>query len=185
MPLARVRNAIVVLAAIAVATIGVARLAAAPDVPPVAADRAVADGLAARITTAGWAAMDHDMSGDAPGYQMPPAMMPGMPENGDQRLAVAVTVVNTGDRTRPLLPGKEFALHAGPEGKRWATHSDTFGDLPRLAPHNAVDGILFFDLPPAALTDSPAWLEWTHGDSVSRLTIPLDGVRGPSHPHNP
>jgi hypothetical protein len=144
------------------------------------------DSLTASVIAAGWTSMDHDMSSDAPGYQMPPAMMPGMPENGDQRLSVTVTVVNTSDDTRPLRPDKEFALHAGKENKQWAPHSDTFGDLPRLAPHNAVEGILFFDLPPAQLTGATAWIEWTHGDSANRLTIPMDGVSsGPSHSHNP
>lgn len=174
---------LVVLVALAVATIGVVRLVASPDGHPVTDSQASVDSLTAQVTAAGWTTMDHDMSGDAPGYQMPPAMMPGMPENGDQRLAVSVTVVNTSDDTRPLRPGKEFALHVGAEGRQVAAHSDTFGDLPRLAPGNAINGILFFDLPPDDLAGSPAWLEWTHGNAANRLTIPLDGVG--DHSHNP
>jgi hypothetical protein len=180
------RIVIVVVAACAVATVGVVRLVASPDASSAAARQASVDSLTAQVTEAGWTAMDHDMSSDAPGYQMPPAMMPGMPENGDERLAVSVKVVNTSDDTRPLLPGKEFALHAGTDGKQVAPHSDTFGELPRLAPHNAVEGILYFDLPAAELTDAPAWIEWTHGDTANRLIIPMDGVSGgPSHSHNP
>jgi len=111
-------------------------------------------------------------------------MMPGMPENGNQRLAVSVTLVNTSGDTRLLRPGKEFALRAGKASKRWTPHSDTFGELPRLAPHNAVTGTLFFDLPSAELTGSPAWVEWTHGDTASRLVIPMDGVTAPpTHDH--
>ncbi|GAB2960531.1 hypothetical protein [Saccharothrix stipae] len=185
MSLPRLRMAIVLLAASAVATVGVVRLAA-PDASSAAAAQVVVDGLTARITAAKWAGMDHDMSGDAPGYQMPPAMMPGMPAHGDQRLAVSVTVVNTGDGTRPMRPGEEFALHAGRSGGRWAPHSDTFGELPRLAPGNAVQGVLFFDLPPAEVVDSPVWVEWTHGGAANRLAVPMDGVSdGPSHPHTP
>lgn len=184
--MSRTRIVIVALMALVVATIGVVRLAASQDAPSAAASQASVDSLTTSVTAAYWANMDHDMSGDAPGYQMPPAMMPGMPENGDQRLAVTVTVANTSDGTRPLRPGEEFALHAGKEGKQWAPHSTTFGDLPRLAPHNAVEGVLFFDLPPAQLTDAAAWIEWTHADSANRLTIPMDGVSsGPSHSHNP
>jgi hypothetical protein len=176
------RVVLVVVAALAVAAVGVVGLGASQDAP--AARQADVDSLNARITSAGWTSMDHDMSSDAPGYQMPPAMMPGMPENGDQRLAVAVTVVNTSGETKPLRPGEEFALHT--DGRRWAPHSNTFGDLPRLAPRNAVRGILFFDLPPAELTGSPAWIEWTHGDTANRLTIPMDGVSAPpNHSHNP
>jgi hypothetical protein len=185
MSLVRARVVIIVVAAFAVAAVGVARLAASLATPTTVSVQATVDSLTTRVVTADWTVMDHDMSGDAPGYQMPPAMMPGMPANGDQRLAVAVTVVNTGDDTRPLRPGKEFTLRAGAEGRRWTPHSDTFGELPRLAPHNTVEGTLFFDLPPAELTASPAWIEWTHGDTANRLTIPMDGVSaGPSHSHN-
>jgi hypothetical protein len=186
MSVPRTRIALVVLAALAVAAIGVVRLAISSDVPSAVAGEATVDGLTAQVVTAEWTTMDHDMSSDAPGYQMPPQMMPGMPENGDQRLAVSVTVVNTVDETRPLRPGQEFTLHAGKESKRWTAHSDTFGELPRLAGRNAVKGILYFDLPSTELAGSPAWLEWTHGGTTSRLTIPLDGVRGgPSHSHTP
>jgi hypothetical protein len=185
MSLPRIRTVTVALAALAVTTVGVVRLAAAPDVPSVTS-QATVDSLTAQITEASWTNMDHDMSGNAPGYQMPPAMMPGMPDDGDQRLAVAVTVVNVSDGTRPLRPSKEFALHAGKDGRQWTPHSDTFGDLPRLAPNNAIKGILFFDLPPAELTGAPAWIEWTHGDDANRLIIPMDGVTSPpSHSHNP
>lgn len=182
----RIRLAVVVVAAMAVAGFGVARLFAALDPPSAAAGQASLDSLIAQVTTAEWTKMDHDMSANAPGYQMPPAMMPGMPEGDDQRLAITVTVVNTSDATRPVKPGKEFLLHAGKQGRTWAPHSDTFGDLPRLAPHNEVKGILFFDLPPAELADSPAWIEWRHGDATTSLTIPMEGVSaGPSHSHTP
>jgi hypothetical protein len=186
MSLPRLRIIVVTVAAVAVTTTGVVRLAITPDAPAQAADQATVDSLTTQVTTADWTNMDHDMSGNAPGYQMPPAMMPGMPEEGEQRLAVSVTVVNSSDETRPLRPGKEFTLRAGENGGRWTPHSDTFGDLPRLAPRNAIRGILFFDLPPADLADSSLWLEWTHGDTTSRLTVPADGVRvPPSHSHNP
>jgi hypothetical protein len=187
MSLTHVRTATFVLAAaLAVATLSVIKLVTAQDDPSAVTDQASVDSLTAQVVTAGWTAMDHDMSSDAPGYQMPPAMMPGMPENGDQRLAISIMVVNTSDATRPLRVDKEFALHAGKNGRQWAPHSDTFGDLPRLPSRNAVKGILFFDLPPAELTGSSAWIEWTHGDTTSRLTIPLDGTSDqPSHSHNP
>lgn len=182
----RIRLAVVVVAALAVAAFGAARLFAASAAPPAAADQASLDSLIAQVATAEWANMDHDMSADAPGYQMPPAMMPGMPQGDDQRLAVTVTVANTSDQTRPVKPGKEFILHAGKQGRSWAPHSHTFGDLPRLAPRNEVKGVLFFDLPPAELAEGPAWIEWRHGDATSSLTIPMDGVSaGPSHSHNP
>jgi len=186
MPLRRLLTVIVVIVASAVALVGVIRIVATPDATAAAVDQATVDSLTARVAKAGWTAMDHDMAGDATGYQMPPAMMPGMPDGDDQRLSVSVTVTNTSDETRPLRPDKEFVLRAGKDGKPLTAHSDTFGDLPRLAPHNAVTGILFFDLPPAELTGAPAWLEWTHDGTAYRLTIPMDGVNAPpSHSHNP
>lgn len=183
MSLPRTKIVLVVLAALAVATVGVLRLATSPDAA--ATEEATVDNLTVQVTAASWTTMDHDMSGDAPGYQMPPAMMPGMPEHGEQRLAVSVTVVNSGAGTRPLRPGEEFALRAGEAGRQWAPHSDTFGDLPRLAGRNAVNGILFFDLPAEELT-APAWIEWTHSGTTSRLAIPMDGVSDhPDHSDNP
>jgi Domain of unknown function (DUF4352) len=185
MSLPNKRILVIVLAALAVATYGVLRLTAPSDAAP-ESDSATVDSLTAQVLSASWADMDHDMSGNAPGYQMPPAMMPGMPQNGDQRLGVAVTVVNTSDQTRPLHPTEEFVLRTSKDDKQWTARTDTFSDLPRLAPGNAVKGMLFFDLPPAALADSPAWIEWTHGDTANRLTLPMDGVSsGPGHSHNP
>jgi hypothetical protein len=182
----RIRLLIIIVAALAVAAFGLLRLFSASDSPRAAAGQATVDSLIAQVNTAEWAKMDHDMSKDAPGYQMPPAMMPGMPQGDDQRLAVTVTVTNTSDQTRPVKPGSEFILHAGNQGRTWAPHSHTFGDLPRLAPRNAVKGVLYFDLPPAELRDGPAWIEWTHGEAASSLTIPMDGVGGdPGHSHNP
>jgi hypothetical protein len=176
----RVRILLVVLAALGVAIFGAGQLVAALTAPPPATGVANVDGLTSRVTTAGWIQMDHDMSANAPGYQMPPAMMPGMPQGDDQRLAVTISVVNTTDDTRPLRPADEFTLH-GKDGKQWFPQSGSFGDLPRLAARNAVDGVLFFDLPPADL-DGSSWLEWSHGGTKTRLIVPVDGA-APTHSH--
>jgi hypothetical protein len=173
----RTRIVLVVLTALVVAVFGAVQLLAEQDAPPATQEKmATVDSLTAQVTNAVWTDMDHDMSPNAPGYQMPPAMMPGMPDGGDQRIAVHVTVTNTASDTRPLRPGKEFTLRAGKDGREIAPHSHTFGDLPRLPAGNAVNGILFFDLPPAELAQSPALLEWKHGDSVARITLPMDGA---------
>jgi len=154
---------------------------AAPDLGP-PAPVAHVDGLDSQVTAASWVQMDHDMAPDAPGYQMPPAMMPGMPQGDDQRLAVTISVANTSADTRPLEPDLEFTLHSN--AKHWSAQTGTFGELPRLAPRNAVNGVLFFDLPPADLVDSSSWLEWTHGGTSTRLAIPLHGA-APTHSHGP
>lgn len=185
MSLARTRILIVVLAALAVAIFGATRLFATFGGQAQATVQVASlDSMTAQVTRAAWVEMDHDMSGTAPGYQMPPAMMPGMPEQGNQRVSVAVTVSNTSDQTRQLRPGEEFTLRVAKGGKQWTAHSHTFGELPRLAPHTAVTGTLFFDLPPADLADSATWVEWSHQDSSARLFVPLNGA-APDHQHNP
>jgi hypothetical protein len=178
------RIVIVTVAALGAAIFGVTRLFAAPAATEPAGQNATIEGLTTSVITAVWSKMDHDMAADAPGYQMPPQMMPGMPEQGKERLVVSVTVINTTDGTRPIGLSDEFALRVGEGGQRVTPHSDTFGDLPRLAAHNAVTGELFFDLAREDLARSPGWLEWTHKGTTTRLAIPLDGAAAePKHQH--
>ncbi len=184
MPLARARILIIVAIALAIAIFGVTRLFAAFSVEAEATRTGSLDSMTSEVTGAGWVDMDHDMSGNAPGYQMPPAMMPGMPEQGEQRIAVAITIANTSDQTRQLYPGEEFVLHSAKGDKQWTAHSHTFGELPRLAPHSGVAGTLYFDLPPGDVADSAIWVEWSHGDTSARLSVPLNGATPPDHQHN-
>ena len=181
----RTRIVIVVLTAMSIAIFGITRLVLSLTAEAAPAQVGSVDNLTAEVTKAGWVDMDHDMSANAPGYQMPPQMMPGMPEEGKERLAVSVTVTNTTNDTRPVKPIEEFALHATKDGKLIPPHSDSFGELPRLAPHNAVNGVLFFDLPPGDVVDSATWLEWQHGDARARISVPMNGAgSGPGHQHN-
>jgi len=184
MSLMRTRIIIVLLAALAVTAFGVTRLFAAQSGAVEVSQVGNLDGLTAQVTTAGWVEMDHDMSGNAPGYQMPPAMMPGMPEQGQERIEVKLTIANVTDGTRPLRAGEEFTLHAAKGDKSWTAHSHTFGELPRLAGRHAVSGVLYFDLPPADVADSTTWIEWSHGGSSTRLFVPLNGA-APEHQHSP
>lgn len=183
MSLPHMKIAFVVLAAIGVAVYGVGQLAASPDTDP-GTTEATVDSLDAQVTSAGWVDMDHNMS-DQPGFQMPSSMMPGMPEGDDQRLGIEVTLVNTSEDTRPLRPAEEFTLHTSKDDKTWEPKVDTFDDLARLAPGNGVNGTVFFDLPPAALADSTTWIEWTRGDTTTRLSLPGEGAGdAPDHSHN-
>jgi hypothetical protein len=184
MSLSRARILIIVAVALAVAIFGITRLFASPSVEAEVSRTGSLDSMTAEVTKAGWVEMDHEMAGDAPGYQMPPGMMPGMPEQGEQRVAVAITIVNTSDQTRQLHPGEEFVLHSARDGKQWTAHSHTFGELPRLAPHSGVAGTLYFDLPPGDVADSDTWVEWTHGNTSARIFVPLNGATAPDHPHN-
>jgi hypothetical protein len=184
MSLSRARILIIVVVALAIAIFGITRLFAAFNVEAEASQTASLDSMTAQVTGAGWVEMDHDMSGDSPGFQMPDAMMPGMPEQGEQRVGVAITVANTSGQTRELYPGQEFVLHTARDGKQWTARSHTFGELPRLAPHSGVSGTLYFDLPPEDVTDSDTWVEWSHGNTSVRLSVPLNGATAPDHPHN-
>jgi hypothetical protein len=179
----RGRGAVVLVvgAAVAVSVLGVGQLVgAAPPEPP--SPTSTLDGLRVSTGSPGWLAMDHDMSTNAPGYQMPPAMMPGMPAEGEERLAIPITVANTAGATRPLHPAQEFTLHARPGGPALEPHSTTFGELPRLPAGSAVTGTLFFDLPSAELDES-AWIEWRHDGATARLAIgPADSGEPHAHP---
>lgn len=181
----RARLVGVLLVALAVTVFGVTQLVSAlGDPEPTAPTSQVAslDSLTTQVSSADWLSMDHDMS--APGYQMPAQMMPGAPEKGQMRLSVRLSVVNSSADTRPIQPTKEFTLHSGKDGK-WSAQKGTFGDLPRLAPGNAVDGVLFFDLPPDGLASGPTWIEWTRGDTSTRLAIPLNGAVPEHSQHTP
>ncbi|MFC0540583.1 DUF4352 domain-containing protein [Kutzneria chonburiensis] len=167
-PKARIAGLLVMTAALAAAAIGVSAMVG-PAGP--AESSARVGGLTASVGDTGWLGMDHDMSTTASGYQMPPAMMPGMPASGDDRLSVAVTVVNTGTDTVTFHPATEFTLHAGPAATDVAVYGGTFGELPRLGPGAAITGTLFFDLPPASL-DRTAWLDWNRPGGAARLSIP-------------
>lgn len=146
-----------------------------PEGPP--APVAAAGELRAEVGEATWLGMDHDMSTTASGYQMPPAMMPGMPATGEDRLSIALTLVNTGGRTLPIDPAGEFTLHAGPGQPDKPLYGTTFGELPRLGAGSAVAGTLMFDLPPADLA-AAAWIAWDHDGSHTRLAVPE-----PASPH--
>jgi hypothetical protein len=184
MSLARTRILIIVVVALAVAIFGITRLFVASSVEAEVSRTGSLDSMTAEVTKAGWVEMDHDMTEDAPGYQMPPGMMPGMPEQGEQRMSLTITIINTSDQTRQLRAGEEFVLHSARNGQKWTPRVHTFGDLPRLAPHSGVTGTLYFDLPPEAVADSATWVEWSHGNTSTRLSVPLNGAIGGEHPHN-
>jgi hypothetical protein len=169
-PKARIAGLLVMMAALAASAIGVATMIAPATAGP-AESSARVGGLTASVGAVGWLGMDHDMSTTASGYQMPPAMMPGMPASGDDRLSVAVTLVNTGADTVTFHPVTEFTLHAGPAATKVAVYGGTFGELPRLGPGAAITGTLFFDLPPTSL-GSAAWLDWSRQGGAARLSVP-------------
>jgi hypothetical protein len=169
----RVRIVVVVLVAAAAATFGVIRLIDGWTVPSSVGHEGNLGGLHARIDNASWVDLADMAKGMAPG--MPMNQMQNMPKDGDGRVEVKVTVVNATAQTRQFLAAEEFSLRADKGGRRWTPSADTFGDLPRLPPRNAVKGILFFDMPPDELKDTPVWLEWSRDGATAGLSVSLSG----------
>ncbi|MEN3359290.1 MAG: hypothetical protein V7637_3272 [Mycobacteriales bacterium] len=147
------------------------------------------DGLQAAVTAAQWLDHDHvdpipvDSSGAAtagqPGYQMPAAMMPGMPADGQTRLLVRLNLDNDSTQARALDPAAEFVLRDD-RGGRWSAQGDTFGGLARLNPRNGVAGGVFFDVPTAEVARHGWVLDWTRGGHTTRLAV---SVGAPAHSH--
>jgi hypothetical protein len=116
------------------------------------------------------------------GYQMPAQMMPGAPVGDDMRFGVPLTLINTSGNMLRFSLAEEFFLRGGHTGEPRAMHSDTFGQLNRLSPGSAVDGVLYFDTVVPAAGDPPLYLEWRRGGDTARLAIPLL-AGAPDHGH--
>ncbi|GAA2357498.1 hypothetical protein MTQ13_22185 [Streptomyces sp. XM4011] len=143
-------------------------------------------GITATPGEAGWAPMEHhQMDGaDNGGFRMPAQMMPGAPEDDMTRLGIPITLVNDGDDTRWFSPAEEFTLAGGAGDAPVTLHSDTIGELPRLAPHSAVRGVLYFDIEPPAEDDPPLYLRWDRDGAGKELTVTLPGeAPPPGHGH--
>jgi len=145
---------------------------------------AAADGVAALVRQARWIAHDHnDETGTGPGYQMPLSMMPGMPADGHVRLAVSLTVANTGTVGRAVDPAVEFTLRNASTGESWPSRADTFDGLARLGSRSAADGVLFFDLPKEEAEPGQLYVHWKHAGWSTRLEVrPGQDTGTHSHP---
>jgi hypothetical protein len=143
-----------------------------------------ADGIAANVREVRWIAHDHNAeTGTGPGYQMPLSMMPGMPEDGQTRLAISVTVTNTEGGGRAVDPAGEFTLADAATGESWQPSADTFDGLSRLPAGNAADGVLFFDVPEPGQGERRFYIDWKHGRERVRLAVqPGQGTATHSHP---
>ncbi|HEX6358193.1 hypothetical protein [Actinophytocola sp.] len=173
---------VLVLVAVAAATFGIVQLVDTWTAPASVGHEGTLDGLHTRIDKAGWVDLEDMAKGMAPG--MPMNQMQGMPDEGDGRVEVKVTVVNATSQTHQFLAAEEFALRAEKGDKRWTPSADTFGDLPRLAPRNAVSGLLFFDMPPDEVKDTTVWLEWKRDGGSAALSVSLSGTGGGMMDHS-
>lgn len=179
--LSRLGTVVVVVVAVALATFGVSEVVRQARSQPESGLERVAtlNGLVAQIENAGWLDMSHD--GAPTGFQMPAAMMPGMPTGDNQRLAIRLVLQNSAPDARDLHPASEFSLRSA-GGKQWTAVGTSFGELPRLGTGNAVTGSLYFDLVPQELAAAPFWLDWEQAGGHQRLAIPVTGA-APAHAH--
>lgn len=134
-------------------------------------EAATLGGLTARLHDAGWLSMEMHQNSQG-GYQMPAQMMPGAPAGDELRLGVPLTLVNTSREARAFKLVDEFFLAGGRITTPRGLQSDTFGPLPRLAPGNAVDGVMYFDTIVPGESDPPLYLLWKRGGETVRLAIP-------------
>jgi hypothetical protein len=148
---------------------------------------AALDGMQATVAKAQWLAhedMDPIPATDAPvgpaGYQMPAAMMPGMPAEGQSRMMIELNMSNDAGQARALDPETEFILR-NEQGETWLTEGDTFGGFSRLNPSNGVTGAVFFDVPTDGAAQHQWVLEWKRDGRTTRLAVPLGNA--PAHSH--
>ena len=179
---AAVRTIWIILAAtvLLLAAVGTGLLMRYKSATPTDQVAAIGD-LSVRLHDAGWINMDgHDQANQG-GYQMPAQMMPGAPAGDEMRFGVPLTLVNTGGKFLRFSLVEEFFLRGGRTDEPRRLHSDTFGQLARLGPGNAIDGVLYFDTIVPAAADPPLYLEWRRDGDTSILAIPLLAGGIPDH----
>jgi hypothetical protein len=175
----RVVLAVVVIAALALAVVGAVQLVRLWSLP--APGTATLGGLTAQVRRAGWVPLEAHSMDQQGGYAMPAQMMPGAPAHEDMRLGVQLTFVNTDSQPVRFDVGDEFRIIGGAERAPREMHSDTLGNLSRLAPGAAVDGTLYFDIKVPSGADAPLRLEWTRDDDTIRIPVPLNSTPTPHH----
>jgi hypothetical protein len=146
------------------------------DQPAAAGTTATVDGITTDVREAGWIDFDmgHVMDGQG-GFMMPDQMMPDAPSGDQVRLGITVTLLNTSDATREFNLADEFALTGGVESEPRPISADSIGELPRLGPGAAVDGVLYFDIVVPTPEDPPLRLRWTRDGDTVLLDVPMTG----------
>lgn len=177
------RLRLLVAAAVVLALAGFGQLAlgwmpALGSGPPPELQAAAPDGVTAGVASVSWVDMDHeeDDALTGPGYQMPLSMMPGMPAEGEQRLAVRLTLTNTAGVGRPVDPVSEFVLRNGGNGKSWEPVADTFEGLSRLGSASGASGVLYFDLPAPGDDQAKLFVDWKRPGGSLKLALPFNGT---------
>lgn len=153
--------------------------------PVAAGTSASIGGLNTNVRSGGWIDFDmgHVMDGQG-GFMMPDAMMPGAPSGGQVRLGVAVTLANTSSRTVEFNLLGEFTVTGGGLEQPSPPVANTVGDLSRLGPGSAIDGVLYFDIDPPAEDAAPIYLRWSRDGRTVQIPVPFTDTDVPlPHQH--
>ncbi|MBE7472510.1 MAG: hypothetical protein DPW09_07005 [Anaerolineae bacterium] len=152
-----------------------------------------ADGLVLRVESAAWLVHEHEDAPPPPGvnvnqnsagsngqnadqgqqFPMPASMMPGMPENGQQRLHIELMLRNEGSLPRSFGPD-EFRLEAS-NNHSWKPQDNTSFLNVTVQPGQALNTALSFDIDEAAAN---LFLVWNRGGSLVRVPM-----TDPDHDH--
>lgn len=147
------------------------------------------DGLVLRLESAAWLVHEHEdapppsevslnqdsaaPSDEGQQFPMPASMMPGMPENGQQRLHVELILRNESNQPRHFGPD-EFRLEAS-NNHSWKPQDNTSFLNVTVEPGQALSAALSFDIDEAATN---LFIVWSRGNSLVRIPM-----TDPDHTH--
>ena len=117
----------------------------------------------------------NDVTAQAQVFPMPSSMMPGMPEDGYQRLQADITVVNRGVDLVEVSPA-DFVLESS-DGDRWPAMSGGTFNLTDIGAGYGLGTVVAFDV----LDEKAAvnmYLLWVRDDGVIRFALGASGHGG-------
>ena len=106
------------------------------------------------------------------GFTMPPAMMPGMPRDGQRRLRVDLSLQNAGAGIQEVSPVQFFVEDA--DGNTWLPLDNSEFRTYGLTANQGIGAILFVDVDEDAARPALIWQR-----NGARVEIPLFGI--PDH----
>ncbi len=102
-------------------------------------------------------------------FPMPATMMPGMPEEGTNRLQFEVMVENAGLTATDISPSNFYLLSEA--GTSWTPlMGGTLRD-DTLEPHQILSTIVAFDVPELESEDVAIYLVWRRNDEETRFAV--------------
>lgn len=146
-----------------------------------------AGGLQVNVDTMLW--LSNDMTGQGPvkntnphGFKMAPSMMPGMPQAGDNRLRVEVSISNVSTvNQRYAMNEFKIVTAKGQSYPPDPVDGSTQATSAILRPGFWTTIDLYFDLPAAA--NKNLTVQWTHGGTSVSFPVNTNGKLPAPHIH--